>query len=78
MLKSFEAVYDHGHLHWLTDSPNVNARMRVIVTVVQEIPDSPILENTPPPELVGKMRILCDDKILMEPVVPDEAWDALQ
>ena len=78
MLKSFEAVYDHGQLHWLDESPNTMQRMRVIVTVVQELSDHADSINIPPPELVGRMRILCDDKELMEPVVPEDDWDVLR
>lgn len=78
MLRSFEAVYDHGHLHWLADAPKPTGRMRVIVTVVEDMSEGSASENIPPPELAGKMRILCDEKTLMEPVVPDEDWDALQ
>ena len=78
MLKSFEAVFDHGQLHWLDESPNTRQRMRVIVTVVQELSDHSVLMNIPPPELAGRMRILCDDKELMEPVVQDEEWDVLR
>lgn len=31
----------------------------------------------PPPELAGKMRILCDAQTLMEPATSEEDWDAL-
>jgi hypothetical protein len=78
VLKSFEAVYDHGQLHWLGDTPNTEHRMRVIVTVVQELADMPIRDNIPPLALAGRMRLLCDDKTLMEPVVPEEDWDVLK
>ncbi len=78
MLKSFEAVYDHGQLHWLNDTPNTPHRMRVIVTVVEELSDEPTPDNIPPLELAGRMRLLCDDRTLMEPVVPEEDWDALK
>ena len=78
MLKSFEAVYDHGQLHWLDESPNTMQRMRVIVTVLQELSDHSDSVNIPPPELAGRMRILCNDKELMESVVPDGDWDVLK
>jgi len=77
MLKSFEAVYDHGQLHWLDESPNTMRRMRVIVTFVQELSDPFDSMNIPPPELAGRMRILCNDKALMEPVLPDDDWEVL-
>jgi len=78
MLKSFEAVYDNGQLQWMDDRPNTQQRMRVIVTVVQELPADSVQENSPPPALAGRMRLLCDDQTLMEPVVPEEDWDALR
>ena len=78
MLKSFEAVYDHGQLHWLDESPNTMQRMRVIVTFVQELSEPFDSINIPPPELAGRMRILCNDNELMEPVVPEEDWDVLK
>lgn len=34
MLKSYEAIYDHGQLHWLKDKPDTE-QARVIVTVVE-------------------------------------------
>jgi hypothetical protein len=51
--------------------------MRVIVTVVQELVDTPIRDNIPPSGLAGRMRLLCDDKTLMEPVMPEEDWDVM-
>jgi hypothetical protein len=35
VLKSYEAVYDHGELKWIGDQPP-DGRMRVIVTVIDE------------------------------------------
>ncbi len=35
MLKSYEAVYDHGELKWVGDQPP-DGRLKVIVTVVEE------------------------------------------
>ncbi len=35
MVKSYEAVYDHGELKWIGDQPP-DGRMKVIVTVVEE------------------------------------------
>lgn len=68
MLQSFEAIYDHGRLDWLKDAPVSQGRMRVIVTIVQELAEEPGRKNAPPPELAGKMRILCDGQTLMQPV----------
>ncbi|MEO5333864.1 MAG: hypothetical protein H7839_17770 [Magnetococcus sp. YQC-5] len=35
MLHSYEAIYDHGHLTWISDVPDL-ARARVIVTLMHE------------------------------------------
>lgn len=35
MLKSYEAIYDHGQLLWLKDKPDTE-QARVIVTIVEE------------------------------------------
>ena len=78
MLQSFEAIYDHGRLDWLKDAPISQGRMRVIVTIVQEFAAEPRDENIPPPELAGKMRILCDEQTLMQPVVEESDWDMLK
>ena len=37
MLHSYEAIYDHGQLHWLKDAPQ-ETTLRVIVTVIEESP----------------------------------------
>ena len=34
MLKSYEAIYDHGQLHWLNDKPDMK-QAQVIVTIVE-------------------------------------------
>ncbi len=47
MLKSYDAVYDHGQLHWIQQPPpNISQKMRVIV--VLEVPqkqEEPIQES---------------------------------
>ena len=81
MLQSFEAVYDQGRLHWLKDAPE-KSNVKVIVTVIEELATppgpAPRRYREPPPELASKMRILCDEKTLMEPAAPEEDWDALR
>lgn len=37
MLKSYEAIYEHGSLKWLKDSPG-EEKIRVIVTILEEVP----------------------------------------
>ena len=55
MLKSYEAVYDHGELEWVGDRPP-DGRMKVIVTVIEH-------EERPPQavvlELLDKTRGMC-------------------
>jgi len=81
MLHSYEAIYDHGQLHWLKDAPQETA-LRVIVTVIEEatppVTDRPRKRRRPPPELAGTMRLLGDDSILLEPAIPEQEWDALR
>jgi len=45
MLKSYEAILDHGHLRWLGDEPDKDF-LRVIVTVVEEKPSPHSTEAT--------------------------------
>jgi hypothetical protein len=74
MLHSYEAIYDHGQLKWLKDAPKP-ARMRVIVTVLEEESFGPTRRRQPPPELAGRGRILGD---IISPVVPPEDWEVLR
>lgn len=73
MLKSYEAIYDHGKLKWLKDSPG-EENIRVIVTILEEVP--PIKKRRQPPlELAGKGKITGD---IISPAVPPDEWEALQ
>ena len=36
MLRSYEAIYDHGQLRWVNDAPK-ETPLRVIVTVIAEV-----------------------------------------
>lgn len=80
MLQSYEAIYEHGRLRWLKDAPE-RENLKVIVTIIGEATeparDAPTKYREPPPELAGKMRFLCDEKNLIEPVVPEDEWDVL-
>ncbi len=80
MLRSYEAIYDHGQLRWLKDAPK-ETPLRVIVTVIEEASgtaEKPRKRRRPPPELAGAMRLLGDDDSLLEPAIPEEEWDALK
>lgn len=81
MLQSYAAIYEHGNLRWLKDAPE-RENLKVIVTIIGKVTeperDTPRKYREPPPELAGKMRFLCDEKSLLEPVVPEDEWDALK
>lgn len=73
MLKSYEAIYDHGNLKWLKDSPG-EEQIRVIVTILEEVP--PVKKRRQPPvELAGKGKIIGD---IISPIVPLEEWEVLK
>ena len=74
MLHSYEAIYDHGQLKWLKDAPK-QARVRVIVTVLEEESFEATRLRQPPQELAGRGRILGD---IISPVVPPEDWEVLR
>ena len=48
MLKSYEAIYEGGHLKWLDNAPVIET-VRVIVTVLTET-TAPRKGRQPPPE----------------------------
>ena len=77
MLSSYEAIYDHDKLYWIKEAPKKTV-LRVIVTVIDEaipLADGQTRKHRcPPPELAGTMRLLGDDSILLEPIIPEEEW----
>lgn len=73
MLKSYEAVYEKGHLKWLNEKPDLDSA-RVIVTVLSETgPSKPL--RAPPASLAGQVEILGD---IVSPIVDDEDWECLK
>ncbi len=44
MLKSYEAIYDHGKIEWLFDVPDVE-QSRVIITLLSQ-PQAAIVQQT--------------------------------
>ncbi len=62
MLKSYEAIYDHGKIKWLSELPDVE-QARVIITV---LPQQPLVNaetpkrRRPPEKLKGSVRVLGD------------------
>lgn len=54
MLKSYEALYEHGRIRWLETPPDV-ARARVIVTVLAEAQVEPAAVPSPTAESVDAL-----------------------
>lgn len=73
MLKSYEAIYDHGNLKWLKDSPG-EEKIRVIVTILEEVPPAK-KRRQPPVELAGKGKITGD---IISPAVQPDEWEVLR
>ncbi|WAR46597.1 hypothetical protein [Methylomonas rapida] len=74
MLQSYQALYDHGHLTWLTDKPSVE-EAHVIVTLLSS-EEVPVLKakRQPSPRIAGQGKILGD---IIAPVAPIEDWNGL-
>jgi hypothetical protein len=75
MLKSYEALFDHGQIRWLESPPDVE-RARVIITVLPE-PLEPIttaFPRRPPACLKGTARTIGD---LLAPLFTDEECEAM-
>ena len=78
VLKSYEAIYDHGAIEWLGDKPPVK-QAHVIITILPE-KESIATLSTPkkhqPSQLIaGKGKILDD---IIKPVSPEEDWNCLK
>lgn len=75
MLKSYEAIYDHGKIQWLSELPDVE-QARVIVTILPET--TPVNEVTfkrrPPEKLKGRVTYLGD--IVASPF-SEEEWETM-
>jgi hypothetical protein len=75
MLQSYEAIYDHGRLTWLSDTPPME-EARVIVTLLPaQLTERSQPHRIPSAKIAGKGRILGD---IVSPVVPESDWDALK
>lgn len=75
MLQSYEAIYDHGQIRWLGDSPP-SEKSRVIVTLLPpQDQQTPRFQRVPSPRVAGKGRILGD---IMAPAASADEWDALR
>ena len=77
MLKSYEAIYDHGKMKWLGDKPKVE-QAHVIVTVLdkQKPADRPLQERREPSRLIaGKGKIHGD---IIAAKISEEDWECLK
>jgi hypothetical protein len=76
MLKSYEALLDHGQIHWLESPPDLEGA-RVIVTVLPATPAPSVTTmppRRPPARLKGTARSLGD---LVAPLFTDEECEAM-
>ncbi|MBF0437976.1 MAG: hypothetical protein HQL93_02530 [Magnetococcales bacterium] len=73
MLKSYEAIYDHGQFLWLGSPPEVE-KARVIVTVLPLQPISEKVGHRPPERLKGSTRIVGD---IVSSLFPEEEWEEM-
>ena len=72
MLKSYEAVYENGHLTWVSEQPSAHTA-RVIVTVVEEVETTPSPKRRSfPGPLAGQVKILGD---VIGPIVDEAEWE---
>lgn len=81
MLRSYEAIYDHGQLRWVNDAPK-ETPLRVIVTIIEEAKTAATeptrKRRSPPPELTRMMRLVNVEDSLVEPAIPETAWNVLK
>lgn len=76
MLKSYQAVYENGHVIWLTEQPLVSSA-NIIVTILPEhvANATPVKRRVPPASMAGKVKILGD---IVSPIVDEEDWQCLK
>ena len=76
MLKSYEAIYDHGRIQWLSEPPKVeHFKMLVVVEQSETSVSSEHKQKrrTPPPELKNSIHYLDD---ALKPVLSEAEWEA--
>lgn len=74
MLQSYQALYKHGCLTWVSNKPSVE-EVHVIVTLLSD-EEVPVLKakRRPSPRIAGQGKILGD---IIAPVAPIEDWNGL-
>ena len=78
MLKSYEAIYDHGRIQWLSEPPKVeHFKMLVVVEQSETSVSSEHKQKrrTPPPELKNSIHYLDD---ALKPVLSASSLDEIK
>lgn len=73
MLQSYEAIYDHGKLKWISDKPAVE-EARIIVTLLSSEPSQSVVQRQASPRIAGKGRILDD---IVQPAISPADWNVV-
>jgi len=74
MLKTYEAIYKNGQIHWLGQKPDVDSG-RVVITFIDEEESDLKPKRFPSPLIAGKGKTLGD---IVSPIVPEEDWECLK
>jgi hypothetical protein len=75
MLQSYEAIYEHGTLKWISGQPSVE-HARVIVTMLsEERRESRAIAHAPSARIAGKGEILGD---IVASIIPPDDWEMLK
>lgn len=76
MLRSYEAIYDHGIMKWQGDQPG-DVEARVIVTLLPNMVSSTVPKNShqPSPRIAGKGKVIGD---IVSPVSSEADWNCLK
>ena len=74
MLQSYQAIYDHGRLTWLSDKPTVEEAHVIVTLLPAEKDAAQKIKRQPSSRIAGQGKILGD---IIAPAAPIEDWDAL-
>ncbi len=72
MLKTYEAILNHGQIQWLYEQPNIE-NARIIVTVIEEF--KPHTKRQPSVSIAGKAKTIAD---IISPITDKEDWECLK
>jgi hypothetical protein len=71
MLKTYEAMLNHGQVQWLYEQPNIESA-RIIVTIMEEF--KPRTKRQPPVSIAGKAKTISD---IISPMTDEKDWECL-